>query len=82
MEVPRLGVQLELQFPAYTTVTAMQDLSCICNLHHSSWQPQILNLLSEARDGTCNLKVPSQIHFCCATMGTPPCENFIFLILR
>ena len=25
MEVPRLGVQLELQLPAYTTATAMPD---------------------------------------------------------
>ena len=25
MEVPRLGVELELQLPAYTTATAMQD---------------------------------------------------------
>ena len=25
MEVPRLGVKLELQLPVYTTATAMQD---------------------------------------------------------
>ena len=48
MEVPRLGVKLELQLPAYTTATAMPDPSHICNLHRSSWQPQILNPLSEA----------------------------------
>ena len=38
MEVPRLGVQAELQLPAYTaaTATATWDLSCICDLHHSS----------------------------------------------
>ena len=29
MEVPRLGVKSELQLPAYTTATAMWDLSCI-----------------------------------------------------
>ena len=40
-------------------------------LHHSSRQRQILNLLSKARDRTCNLMVPSQIHFCCATTETP-----------
>ena len=34
--------------PAYTTATAMWDLSHICNLHHSSQQCQILNPLSEA----------------------------------
>ena len=38
MDVPRLGVELELQLPAYATVTAKQDLSCICNLLHSSQQ--------------------------------------------
>ena len=39
------------------------DPSPICNLHHSSRQHRIPNLLSEARDQTCNLKVPSQIRF-------------------
>ena len=56
MEVPRLGADWDLQLPAYTrsTVTAIAtwDLSCVCNLHHSSWQCQILNPLSEASDGT------------------------------
>ena len=60
-EVPRLGVKLELQLLAYTTATAMQDLSHICDLHRSSWQRRILNPLSEPRDQTCNLMVPSQI---------------------
>ena len=54
MEVPRLGVELELHLPAYTTVT--QDLSRICDLHLSLWQCWTLNPLSEARDGTSNLK--------------------------
>ena len=36
MEVPRLGVQLELQLSAYTTVTATPDLSHIGHLYHSS----------------------------------------------
>ena len=49
----------------------MQDLSCVCNLHHSLWQCQLLNPLSEARGRTCVLKDTSQIHFCQATMGTP-----------
>ena len=42
MEVPRLGVEPELQLLAYTTDTAMRDPSYICDPHHSS--------LSEARD--------------------------------
>ena len=33
MEVPRLGVELELQLPAYTTATATWDLSFVCCLH-------------------------------------------------
>ena len=43
MEVPRLGIELELQLPAYTTATAVQDPNRICDLHHSSRQRQILN---------------------------------------
>ena len=50
MEVPGLGIELEPQLPTYTTVTATWDLSHICDLHLSSWQRQILNPLSEARD--------------------------------
>ena len=50
MEVPRVGIESEVQLLAYTTASAMQDPSCICDLHHSSWQCQILNPLSEARD--------------------------------
>ena len=40
-------------------------------LHHSSRQRQILNPLSEARDRTHHLMVPSWIRFHCATTGTP-----------
>ena len=36
VEVPRLGVESELQPPAYTTVTVTQDPSHVRNLHHSS----------------------------------------------
>ena len=50
MEVPRLGVKLELQLLAYATVMATPDLSHICKLHHSSGQRWILNPVSEARD--------------------------------
>ena len=52
MEVPRLGVQSELQLMAHTTATATPDPSCICDLHHSSWQCQIRNPLSKAGDRT------------------------------
>ena len=65
MEVPRLGVQSELQLPAYTTATAMQDPSHVCDLHQSSQQHQILNPLSEAREQTRNLMVLGQIRLLC-----------------
>ena len=47
MEVPRLEGELELQLPAYATATATPDLSCICDLHHSSQQHRVPNPLSE-----------------------------------
>ena len=50
MEVPRLGVEAELQLLAYTVATEMQDLSCVYDLHHGSRQHRILNPLSKARD--------------------------------
>ena len=54
MEVPRLAAESELQLPGYTidTATAMPDPSCVCNLHRSSRQRQILNALSRTRDQT------------------------------
>ena len=72
MEGPRLGVKSEPQPLAYTTATAMPDLSRVCNLHHNSQQRWILNPLSEARAGTCILTNTSQIHpFPMSQMGTP-----------
>ena len=63
MEVPRLGVELELQLPTYTTARATQDPSHVCDLHHSSQQRWILNPLSGARDQTPNLMDTSQVHY-------------------
>ena len=63
MEVPRLGIKLELQLLTYTTATAMWDPSHICKLHHSSRQCQIPNLLSNARDQTCILMDTGRIWF-------------------
>ena len=71
-EDPRLGVESELQLLAYAMATATSDPSFIGNLHHGSRQHCILSPLSKARDRTPNLMVPSGIHFCCTTMGTPP----------
>ena len=53
MEVPRLEIESELQFLAYTTAIATQDQSRLYELHHSLQQYRILNPLSEARDPTC-----------------------------
>ena len=64
METPRLGVESELQLPAYATATAMPDLRLVCNLHHSLWQHQILNPLSEAGDETHILMDTSQVRYC------------------
>ena len=69
MTVPRLGVKLEPQLPAYTTITATRSLSHVSDLHHSSRQCRILNPLIEARDRTCVLMDANQICFHCATMG-------------
>ena len=49
-EVPRLGLELELQLLAYTTAAVTWDPSRICDLYHSLWQHRILNPLIEARD--------------------------------
>ena len=52
-DVPRLGVESELQLPAHTAATATPGLSPICDLHRNSYQHQILNPLSEARVNLC-----------------------------
>ena len=77
MEVPRLG---ELQLMAYTTATATQDPSCVCDLYHSSWQCQILNPPNESRDQTHNLMFPTWICFHCTMMGTLRTILFIIII--
>ena len=63
IEVPRQGVKSELQLPANTTAAATPDPSHVCNLHHSSRQCRITNLLTEARDRTCILMDISRIRF-------------------
>ena len=49
MEVPKLGIQLELQLLACATATATTpDLNHICDLRYCLQQHWILNPLSEA----------------------------------
>ena len=59
MEVPRLGVYLELQLLA--SATAPPDPSCIFDLHCGSRQRRILNPRSEARDRPLVLMDPSPV---------------------
>ena len=47
-----LGWNWSCSWQANATATATQDSSNVCDLYHSSWQHQILNPLSEAKDRT------------------------------
>ena len=70
MEVPRLGVESEMQLPDYATATATWDLSCVCDVQCSSWQCGILKPLSGARDLTRILMDTSWVYYHWAMMGT------------
>ena len=70
-DVPRLGVESELQLLAYTMATARWNPRHICDLHHSSRQCRVLNPLSEARDRTHIFMDASRVCFCCTTT---PCS--------
>ena len=61
MDVPRTGVELDLQLLVYTIATETLDPSLICDLHHSLWQQWIFNPLSKARDWTCILMDVSRV---------------------
>ena len=52
MEVPKLEVKAELQLQAYTHSHGDTRSEHTYDLCHSSWQHQILNPLSKARDRT------------------------------
>ena len=70
MEVPRLGVESELQMPATATATQV-DQSWVFDLYRNSQQRQVLNSLSEAREPTCIIMDTSWVHNRWATVGTP-----------
>ena len=63
-----------------SAASAMSDQSCICDLHHSSQQCQILHPLGEARDRT--LMVPSRIRFHCTMTGMPVYFILFFLYIK
>ena len=71
MEVPRLGIESELQPLAYTTATATHDLCWVCSLHHSLWEHWILNPLSKARIETASSWILPGFLNHWATRGTP-----------
>ena len=64
------------------TAIATPEPSQICNLHHSSRQCQILNLLNKARDQTHIPMDTSWIRYRWATIGNPPSFFFFWLHLR
>ena len=70
MEVPRLGVESEMQLLAYTIATLMPDLRCVYNLCCSLWQRWTLNPLSKARDLTLILMDTIGFLTLWATVGT------------
>ena len=76
VEIPKRGVELELQLLAYTTATATWYLSFIYDQHHSSQQCQIPNPPEQGRDQTHILIDTSWSHLHCAMMGTLKTQNF------
>ena len=80
MEVPRLGVTLELQLPAYAIASEAPDLSHVCGLHHSSWlcillaTSQVLNLRGH-NGNSCFF--PINLSLACFTYRAPAGEPMI-----
>ena len=71
IELPKLGVKSTVAAGLNHSYGNSSSEPCICNLHHSWWQRQILTPLSKARDHTCTLTDASQICFHWATTGSP-----------
>ena len=81
MDVPRLGVELELQLLAYVTATATEDPGPVCDFHRNSLQRWILNPLSKARNGTHILIDTSWAPYFWATKGSSSFFVTLFLVL-
>ena len=76
-EVSRLRVESGLQLPGCATAIAMQYPRHVCDLHHGSWQCQILNSVREARDQTRILMDTSWVHKPLSHNG----NSFIYTLL-
>ena len=57
------------------------DLSCICEPHHSSWQHQSLNPLSEARDRTHILMITGRVCNPLSQNGNSSCCPYLIQTL-
>ena len=68
--VPRLGVRLELQLPAYATATAIPDPSCVCDL-----QRLFLNPLNEAGIETVSLQILLRLISTAPQRELPQCNS-------
>ena len=79
IEVPRLGVELELQLLAYPTATAMWDPSLISNLHHSLWNAGSLTHWARPGIKPASSWRLSQVRYCWGTTGTPHYSWYIYL---
>ena len=78
MEVPGLGVKSELQLLAYTTATAMWNLTHICNLYCSLQQRQILKLSTGTEQASSCILVGFLTSL--ATVGTPTGVSLSFFL--
>ena len=78
MKFPRLGFKLELQLLTFTSAMATPDLSCVCDLHHSSQQRWTLTYW--ARTGT--ELVSSWILVCFFVTAEPQRELQEFLFFK
>ena len=76
MEVPRQGVEWELQLLAYTTATATPDPSHICDLNPTSRQCQIINPLRPGIEPKSS-QITTWVCYHRATVGTPCSTVFI-----
>ena len=84
MQLPRLGVESELQLPAYTMATAIaiRDRSHVCNLYQSSWECQILTHWARPGIKPASSWILFRFITCWSIMGTPSNGIFTWAQLR